>query len=288
MNFVQFAQACGVLIDNLYPGDRIKRCGTVENPRSKNGAYFWDGQRGWVFAWDGAATVQWFNDPSVKPWTDEEKAAWKAKRQASQAAHEHEHRRAAARASDMLNEAKLGEHNYLHLKGFPTAHGFVAADSALLIPMRSVINNDLQGVQVIRFVDAETGYEKKMVPGMKAKGAVFRMGDKAAPEVILCEGYATGLSILAALRSVGLRASVLVCFSAGNLVHVAPLVRAKAFVFADHDKSGAGQKAAEQTGLPYCMSPVMGEDANDLHMRAGLMAVCQQLMLVRRQERAMA
>ena len=209
MNFVQFAQACGVLIDNLYPGDRIKRCGTVENPRSKNGAYFWDGQRGWVFAWDGAATVQWFNDPSVKPWTDEEKAAWKAKRQASQAAHEHEHRRAAARASDMLNEAKLGEHNYLHIKGFPTAHGFVASDSALLIPMRSVINNDLQGVQVIRFVDAETGYEKKMVPGMKAKGAVFRMGDKAAPEVILCEGYATGLSILAALRSVGLRASVL-------------------------------------------------------------------------------
>ena len=127
-----------------------------------------------------------------------------------------------------------------------------------------------------------------MHPGMKAKAAVFRMGDKAAPETFLCEGYATGLSILAALRSVGLRASVLVCFSAGNLVTVAPAIRGKGFVFADNDRSEAGERAAQQTGLPYCMSDRVGEDANDLHMRAGLMAVCQHLMTVRRKEPAVA
>ena len=140
------------------------------------------------------------------------------------------------------------------------------------------------GLQVIRWVEADRAYEKKMLPGMRAKGAVFWLGDKKAPETFLCEGYSTGLSISAALRSVGLRASVLVCFSAGNLAHVAPLIQGKAFVFADHDKSGTGEQAAKQTGLPYCMAPEVGMDANDLHKSAGLMAVCQQLMKVRRME----
>ena len=75
---------------------------------------------------------------------------------------------------------------------------------------------------------------------------------------------------------------MLVCFSANNLEHVAPQVRGRAFVFADHDASGPGQRTAEATGLPWCMSPIEGEDANDLHQRAGLMAVCAQIMAVRR------
>ena len=127
-----------------------------------------------------------------------------------------------------------------------------------------------------------------MKPGMRAKGAVFRMGDKTAPETFLVEGYATGLSVHAALRSVGLRASVLVCFSANNLEFIAPQLKGRAFVCADNDKSGTGEKSAQATGLPYCMSPIVGEDMNDLHARAGLMAVCAQLMAVRRLELAMA
>jgi putative DNA primase/helicase len=156
------------------------------------------------------------------------------------------------------------------------------ADGALVVPMRNLTTNDLQGVQLIRWIEADRAYEKKMIPGMKAKGAVFRIGDKHAPETVLCEGYATGLSLAAALRSVGLRASVLVCFSAGNLQFIAPQATGRAYVFADHDKSGTGEQCAQATGLPYCMSPVEGEDANDLHQRAGLMAVCQLLMDVRR------
>lgn len=287
-DFVTFARAHGVEIDpnRLYAGERIRRCGTTDKPSSTNGAYFWDGARGWVFNWAAEARVQWWNDPKAQAWTEAEKAAWKAKRQAMQASQESEHRRAALRAAEMMRSATPGPHNYLHIKGFPDARGLVMADEALLIPMRNLQTNELQGVQVIRWVELERKYEKKMVPGMKAKGAVFRMGDKTAPETFLCEGYATGLSILAALRSVGLRASVLVCFSAGNLVHVAPLVRGKCFVFADNDKSEAGEQAAQQTNLPYCMSPEVGEDANDLHVRAGLMAVCQLLMAVRREAMA--
>lgn len=286
MSFIDFARAHGVEIPNLYPSEKIRRCGTVDHPRSKNGAYFWNGERGFVWNWAAEARAQWFNDASAQPWTDAEKTQWRARRAAASSQQSDDHRRAAIRADEMITNVKTAEHNYLHSKGFPKTLGFVDTDGALLIPMRS-LNGAMQGLQTIRWITEERRYEKKMIPGMKAKGAVFRMGDRAAPETFLVEGYATGLSVLAALRSVGLRASVLVCFSSGNLVHVAPLVKGKCFVFADHDESEAGEKAALQTNLPYCMSPELG-DANDLHVKAGLMAVCTQLMAVRRLEQAMA
>lgn len=284
MSFIAFARAHGVEIDpaKLYASERIKRCGTTDKPKGKNGAYFWDGERGWVWNWSGEARVQWFHDDKATPWTEAEKAAWKAKRQAAQASQDQDYQRAALRAAELIRNAKPTEHNYLHRKGFADVQGLVGADGALLVPMRNLITNNVQGVQLIRWDEAAMAFTKKMIPGMRAKGAVYRMGDRTAPETILCEGYATGLSIVAALRSVGLRASVLVCFSAHNLELIAPQLKGRAYVFADHDKSGTGEKSAQATGLPYCMSPVMGEDANDLHARAGLFAVCQLLMEVRR------
>jgi phage/plasmid primase-like uncharacterized protein len=281
MSFINFARAHGVEIHDLYPSATIRRCGTVDHPRSKNGAYFWDGARGFVWNWAAEATAQWFNDANAQPWSEAEKTQWRLKRAAAASQQSGGHRRATLRADEMLGIAKPGEHNYLHIKGFPDAQGLVAADGALLIPMRSLERNELQGLQMIRWISPERRYEKKMLPGMKARGAVFRLGNQSAPETFLVEGYATGLSVMAALGSVGLHACVLVCFSAGNLVHVAPQVRGKCFVFADHDESQAGENAALQTRLPYCMSPALG-DANDLHVKSGLMAVCAQLMAVRR------
>ena len=288
MSFIQFARAHGLEIDpaRIYPGEKIKRCGTIEKPRSSNGAYFWDGQRGWVFNWSDQAQVQWFNDPSAQPWTQAEKDAWRAKRQAQRIQQEQGYQRAAQQAHAMLQAATPGEHSYLHAKGFPLAQGLIAADGALLIPMRHHQTSVLQGVQVVRWLEDERRHEKKMQPyGMRAAGAVFRMGPARAAEIVLVEGYATGLSVLEALRGIGIQAAVLVTFSAHNLVLVAQSAQGRAYVFADHDKSGTGQDAAEQTGLPWCMSPIEGEDANDLHQRAGVLAVRQLLMQVRLQWR---
>jgi phage/plasmid primase-like uncharacterized protein len=283
-DFISFARAHGVEIDpsRLYAGERIRRCGTTDKPRSTNGAYFWDGKRGFVWNWAAEARAQWFSDADAHPWTEAEKAEWRAKRFAAQSAKDREYQRAAMRGAEMMRDAQPGEHGYLTIKGFPEAQGFVAKDGALLIPMRNLATNNLQGLQVIRWDEPARKYEKKMLPGMRAKGAVFRMGDKTAPETFLVEGYATGLSVLAALRSIGLRASVLVCFSANNIEVVAQQLSCKAFVCADNDASKTGQTTAEKTGLPYCMSPIEGEDFNDLHARAGLFAVCQLLMGVRR------
>ena len=54
-----------------------------------------------------------------------------------------------------------------------------------------------------------------------------------------------------------------------------------AFVIADNDVSKAGEKAAIRTGLPWRMSEVVGEDANDLHQRAGITALCSLVLAVR-------
>jgi putative DNA primase/helicase len=294
LSFIDFARSYGVEIDpaKLRPSDKIQRCGTTEKPRSKNGAYLWDGQSGWVYAWDADAQVHWYNDPEAKPFTEEEKKAWRARRDALRAATEQGYLNAARKAAELLASTKPGPHDYLYRKGLPNAQGLCLPDGGLLVPMRDFSTNELRGVQIIRWTDSESEpgvnrWRKKMSYGMQARGAVLRLGPRTG-EHIFCEGYATGLSIEMAARQMRLNAAVLVCFSDSNMVHVAGLAKeGRRYVFADNDKSGAGERAAKETGLPYCMSPTVGEDANDLHKREGLLAVCSLLMQVRRQEAAM-
>ena len=78
MSFLAFARAHGLVIEDLHASDRIRRCATEEHPHKKNGAYLWDGTRGWVFCWDGEAKTHWYADPNAKPWSEEEKRAWHA------------------------------------------------------------------------------------------------------------------------------------------------------------------------------------------------------------------
>lgn len=280
--FSDFAAAQGLLIGDLYASDRIRRCGTVEHPRKKNGSYFWDGRRGWVLAWDGEGEVRWYNDPDAKPWTEAEKREFARKRASERARLVERQRQAARRAEELVLSAVPGKHGYLDRKGLHGCSGLVLSDESLIVPMRNLATNALQGAQVIRWLPDERVWDKRMLPGTIAKGAVFHIGPPRPSETILCEGYATGLSIDAAARQMRIHAAVLVCFSAGNLTHVAPMVKGRKYAFADNDVSGTGERSAKEAGLAYCMSDVVGEDANDLHGRAGLMAVCQKLMGVRR------
>ena len=282
MSFIDFARVHGVDIDNsqLYPSDKIRRTGTLERPKSTNGAYFWDGQRGWVMDWSGEARPVWYQDPYAKPWTEEDKRQWATKRATSASAQEKAYERAAEQAAVILKFAKPDNHGYLTYKGFDDVKGLVL-DDKLLVPMRNVSTNKLQGYQSIVWNAGERKYDKKMLYGMRSRNAVLYMGDRKVDETWLVEGFVTGLSLRAALKSVGITASVVVTFSASNLIAVADQVPGKRFVFADNDASGTGQKAAEETGLPWTMADKVGQDANDLHVEAGLFAVVAKIMDLR-------
>lgn len=280
MRFEDFARAHGLLIDSVYPSDRIQRCATSEHPHKKNGAFSWDGVRGFIWNWADEAKAIWFNDPTQKPLSDAEKKAYIQRKLGDRAEVDKRYKNAAIAAQMMLRDAEIKEHQYLIYKGFDSEHGFVSGIE-LLIPMRNVLTNELQTLQRIYWIAEERRYEKKMLSGGRAKGAVFVLGSKNAHESILCEGYATGLSIKKAAESIGLKLSVIVCFSDSNMVYVASQIKTKCFVFADNDKSKAGENAAIKTGLSYVMADEVGQDANDLMLSHGLFAVSQKLMEVR-------
>lgn len=279
MSFIDFARGHGLTIDpsRFHPSESIRRCGTVDKPKSTNGAYFWNGDRGWVYNWSGEARVEWYQDPNAKPWTDDDKKAWAQKRQSANQERERGYEIVSKRAETMLKAADRKTHDYLYLKGFPDELGLVL-ERRLLIPMRDVITNELNGLQTIHWLDGERKFEKKMLAGMRAKGAVFWMGSRKPEETWLVEGYATGLSVRDALKSMGVKASVVVTFSATNLAHVAKLIQGKKFIFADNDESETGKKFAEMTGLPWVMADEKGYDANDLHKEKGLFFVVKKIM----------
>ena len=242
--------------------------------------------------WDGQAPVM------PRPTPEE---IHRRQEQARREAEERERaaKRAADVASKMLQKAKLGPHDYFAAKGFPDAQGLVL-DGKLLVPMRS-LTGTLQSLQTI----AADG-SKKFLPGGKPKGAVYNLGRSWTRWYV--EGYVTGLSVQAALRRMSRQDQVVVCFSAGNLSHIAPPAgsspRAQ-YVIADHDwwrcpkkecrakwdyeskrcpscgSSGvtepAGEKHAKQTGLPYWMPDEPGTDANDYHQAHGVEALAKEL-----------
>lgn len=279
-DFASFSRAHGLQINDLQPAGKVKRCGTVDKPRSKNGAYFWNGLQGWVSDWANGGELHWFGGEKAE-FTAEQKKAWAEKKRALEFTQEKGWREAAIKAEQMLRDCELKEHNYLHSKGFSLVSGFVDDAGRLLVPMRNAANNAVQGVQSIRWLPETRKYEKKMLYGMKAKEAVFRIGSQRPLETVYVEGYATALSVGAALRQMRLNAAVVACFSDSNMVTVAAMNKNRAYCFADNDESGAGQRAAEKTGLPFVMSDTVGFDANDQHKKHGLLSVCALLMKAR-------
>jgi putative DNA primase/helicase len=177
---------------------------------------------------------------------------------------------AVKKAVRMLNDSGLSTHPYLVAKGFDDEQGnvlHIEGKPVLLVPMR--VGGSLVGVQMI---DAEGG--KKFLFGQKTSGATFTFDNKGIN--ILCEGYATALSVRMALKTMKRRYTLHVCFSAGNMLKVAAGLE-RGLVIVDNDASGTGQATAGKIGWPVWMSDTVGEDANDYHRRVGLFKFTQSL-----------
>ena len=257
MRFEDFARAHGLIINSLTP-HKWMSTPTEDHPHKRNGRYKFIGDVGWVQNWATMqAPVMWKSDKPVS--VDWRKRAQQADRERQEAA-----RKAASKAAWILHQCKTEHHPYLEAKGFEDEVGNVwtteNGQRLLVIPMR--IDGRLIGAQLI----SDKG-EKKFLHGQTTKGASFVMDAKGVP--IFCEGYATALSVRAAMKAVKLRYTIYVCFSAGNIQEVSRRVPG-GIVVADHDPNRVGENAALATGKPYWISPTVGDDFNDYHRRVGI------------------
>lgn len=250
MDFSQFAEQHGLIIDHVVH-DRWVRVPTTDHPHKKNGSYKFVGDAGWVqnFAtmeepvmWKGKAI---FRDT----------ATLVAKREAAKKERLESQKKAMKKAAWILNNAKKETHPYLVRKGFPAEKGYVWND-LLVIPMRS--SGNLVGCQLIDKLG-----NKKFLSGQVTKGAEAIFDAKGLH--IVCEGYATALSIRRVMKLIGKRYRIHVSFSAGNIPVIANGL--ECVIVADNDTTGI--KVAKSTGKPYWVSPVEKEDFNDAEMRLG-------------------
>jgi len=250
VNFERFAELHGLIISHLIM-DKWVRVPTTDHPHSRNGAYIFEGNKGAVQNWAiHEKPVSWYQEGEYKPDPNE-----KQKRLKAEADKKARQLKATKKAGWIMHQTKKTTHPYLARKGFPQEKGYVW-EGLLIIPMR--LNGNLVGCQTID----EHG-SKKFLSGQITKGASAIFDAKGRD--IVCEGYATALSIRRVMKSIGQRYRIHVAFSAGNVVEIAKDM--DCLVIADHDP--VGMKMAERTGKPYWVSDVEGEDFNDAEMRLG-------------------
>lgn len=272
MNFLQFSQAHGLQIRDLIHGS-ITRCPTASHPLAKNGAYYLDDLWGWVQDWAAhPEIIIWKTDKILSP-SDiaEQKKRMEASKKAYRAERAKLQQQAARKAKWILGECELDLHKYLAVKGWPEAVGNIwkrpDKDPLLCIPMR--VGSEIFGVQMI----APDG-QKKFLYGQRCHDAAFVIGN--GENVFLVEGYASGLSLQAALDALKIKYTIHVCFSAGNMARVAKGIPG-AILICDNDVSGTGQRVGLESGRRWWMSDSVGEDVNDYSRRVEKFAASQAI-----------
>jgi phage/plasmid primase-like uncharacterized protein len=268
MTFVEFARACGIIIDFDPPIGRWIRLPTVDHPKKRNGAIKFLGNFGFAQNHATQTEVSVWRSENDSPANIAQQQRIAKQAQAEIAAKQ---KRAAEKAEWILSQCELATHDYLVGKGFPEerANVWTTDDETqlLVIPMR--VGRQVVGCQLI---DGQGG--KKFLSGQRTSDAAFVIDNRGLP--VLCEGYATALSIRAALAALKARYTLFVCFSAHNLGRLAKELP-KGLVVADNDASGTGERVAKETGWPYFLPPEVGMDFNDFHQATSLFKCSQAL-----------
>lgn len=267
MHLLDFCRLHGVIVDREPPIGTWKRYPTHDKPTHRNGAVKFLGDRAYV---QNHATMT-----EIEVWHAEGDAVMDPNkaRKLVEAAHRdirEKQEKAAQKAAWILHQCQTGFHPYLKNKGFEEEQGLVwnnEGELLLVIPMR--VGHKLVGCQII---NEEGG--KKFLFGQRTSEAAF-IFDNRGPN-ILCEGYATALSIRAAMKALKRRYTLHITFSAGNMAKVAATLPG-GFIVADNDASRTGQNTAQKIGWPTWMPDTEGMDANDVHQRDGLFKFSQSL-----------
>ncbi len=242
-----------------------------------------DGVAAGVFGcWREGITHHW-RSKSTSAMTQTERVAYRDRVQSLKALRDSEQAKrnasAAARATKWFDAEPLcTSHPYLTTKGVQP-YDIRQSGDRLLIPLY-----DSTGVlHSLQTITPEG--DKWFLPGGRMKGCFHAIGN-LAEVLLICEGYATGASLLEATGH-----AVAVAFNAGNLETVALELRAqypdvKIVIAADDDDQTKGNpgmtkaRAAAAAVGGYLAVPDFGAnrpakatDFNDLHQHSGLDAV---------------
>jgi len=274
----------GLTPGEVVPDGKLRRCPTIEKPRSENGWHVLhtDPPAGAFGDWGTGLSETWSMTSEPLPPAERQRLReaieeQKVEREAKQV----EEQRAAIKKARQYLEGltpATAENPYLKRKGVKPCPGLLAADGPdLILPVLSPADNKPMSYQKI----APDG-SKKFAPGAPMAGGFFVVkGDKGP--LLLAEGLATALSL-----HVAKGATVLVAFSAGNLGTVAEMARKRyperrIIVCADNDTETAakigknpGVEAATAAALTVnglVASPPDGGDWNDTHHAQGIEAV---------------
>lgn len=154
------------------------------------------------------------------------------------------------------------EHPYLAKKGISVHGARITGDGRLMVPLY-----DQDGsLASLQYIDHEGG--KLYHPGGQTGGKFWMLGTTDEPGTLyVAEGFATAATIYETTDR-----PVVVAYSASNLVPVTGTLREiygatqDIVIVADNDKSGVGQRYAEQASAKYgarMVMPSIEGDAND-------------------------
>lgn len=235
-------------------------------------------------SWKGGISETW-KSSEQREFTAEEKQAWRRRMQELEAQREAERQaataKAAATAASMWEAARADDisHPYASRKQIAII-GARRLKDMLLVPLRHG-PGELVGLQII-----QPDGSRKFLTGTPATGAYMTLGKptKTGP-IVICEGWATGVSIHMATGH-----CTVVAFSSGQLTAVAKKIRsalpsAVIIIAADDDaftEGNPGITAAAEAAVAIDAEVVApewqgdrgkGTDFNDLHCAEGLDAV---------------
>ncbi len=278
-SFDDFVKSLGLLPKGpIEPTGKWERCKTETSHKNKNGAYkLTYTRRGNLigFAMDfkiHTSPEVWMPGKEHRPNVNfriserDYAAEAEARKKAVESAVRHYH------AAKPLS----GEHPYLKAKGLTLEGCYgVRVDSYghLVIPM--MIDGEIISIQRI----SNEG-DKLFWPGAPTSGAYYIINRPNASVTVLCEGFATGLTVFSALKN----CRVVVGFNAGNLPKVAQqgkgsLFKGLAAVAADNDWKTqemhgknpgveCGEKAAKILGCGISFPKgIDGSDWDDYRMQ---------------------
>ena len=300
MSLLQKVQSFGFEVDNLILDGHVHRFKTSSKPRKKNGWYVGRtinlrGGRSLEIVTVGdwaLGETQTFTSRDDLSESDRKMFSAAAKKmQAEVEAQRAEEQNRAAR------EAKLIWENGKHVaKGFPYLVAkkietlkpcdfikMTVAGDKIIIPVYNR-SGDIRSVQTITDKN-----EKKYLFGGEIKNNFFPMKGNGSGPCVVCEGFATGVSIYAALES---RFDVIVAFQSNNLFNVASQMVSEygndnVWIASDDDRyngHNAGIEASEkckELGVKVIVPRFASYDSkptdfNDLHCLEGIDEVTSQ------------